>query len=172
AARSSAGIRHHAAWWFGWGSDDRHALEGWYSPQERRLLFRVDAVRTQRNGLVHRHPLGARLVAEASRETYRVKPGSEYNFRAPQLVPGNCTLTPVLSPQDCGSNPKTRSSWSQRQALAMRAAHAMASSREGSSNTVKPPSSLGAQGWPPIATVPSAETSTGGTSSSIPPPKT
>ncbi len=48
--------------------------------------------------------------------------------------------------QDCGSNPKTRSSWSQRQAFAMRAAHATASSREGSSSTVKPPSSGGAHG--------------------------
>src|SRR5262245_26966239 len=75
-------------------------------------------------------------------------------------------------PQDCGSNPRTRSSWLQRQAFATRAAHATASSREGSSSTVKPPSSVGAHGWPPSATVPSAETSTGGTSSSIPPPKT
>ena len=49
-------------------------------------------------------------------------------------------------PQDCGSNPKTRSSWSQRHAFAMRAAHATASSREGSSSTVKPPSSAGAHG--------------------------
>src|SRR6185312_5975101 len=49
-----------------------HALEGWCSPQERRLLFRVDAVRTQRNGLVHRDPLGARIVAEASRQTFQL----------------------------------------------------------------------------------------------------
>jgi hypothetical protein len=49
-------------------------------------------------------------------------------------------------PQDCGSPPKTRNSWLHRQALAIRAAHATASSREGSSNTVKPPSSVGAHG--------------------------
>jgi len=48
--------------------------------------------------------------------------------------------------QDCGSNPNTRSSCAHRQAFAMRAAHATASSREGSSSTVKPPSSGGPQG--------------------------
>ncbi len=48
--------------------------------------------------------------------------------------------------QDCGSNWKTRSSCSQRQDFAMRAAHTTASSREGSSRTVKPPSSGGAHG--------------------------
>ena len=40
-------------------------------------------------------------------------------------------------PQDCGSNWKTRSSWSQRQDFAIRAAHATASLREGSSSAVK-----------------------------------
>src|SRR5712691_9295054 len=54
----------------------------------------------------------------------------------------------------------------------MRAAHAIASSREGSSSTVKPPLSGGAHEYPPAENVPSAETSTGGTASSIPPPKT
>src|SRR5881398_569975 len=54
----------------------------------------------------------------------------------------------------------------------MRAAHAIASSREGSSSTVKPPLSGGAHKYPPAENVPSAETSTGGTASSIPPPKT
>src|SRR6478752_173990 len=54
----------------------------------------------------------------------------------------------------------------------MRAAHAIASSREGSSSTVKPPLSGGAHEYPPAEYVPSAETSTGGTASSIPPPKT
>nr|WP_197995450.1 hypothetical protein [Gimesia algae] len=49
----------------------------------------------------------------------------------------------------------------------MRAAHAMASSRDGSSSTVKPPLSGGAHEYPPAANVPSAETSTGGTASSI-----
>jgi hypothetical protein len=46
--------------------------------------------------------------------------------------------------QDRGSNPKTRSSWLQRQAFASRAAHWTAFSREGSSSTVKPPLSGGA----------------------------
>src|SRR5215470_9449583 len=54
----------------------------------------------------------------------------------------------------------------------MRAAHAIASSREGSSSTVKPPLSGGAHEYPPAENVPSAETITGGTPSSIPPPKT
>src|SRR5215469_2641765 len=54
----------------------------------------------------------------------------------------------------------------------MRAGHAIASSREGSSSTVKPPLSGGAHEYPPAENVPSAETSTGGTASSIPPPKT
>src|SRR6185436_18548423 len=54
----------------------------------------------------------------------------------------------------------------------MRAAHAIASSREGSSRTVKPPLSGGAHEYPPLENVPSAETSTGGTASSIPPAKT
>ena len=49
-------------------------------------------------------------------------------------------------PQDRESNPKTRSSCSHRQAFAIRAAHATASTREGRSRTVKPPSSGGAQG--------------------------
>src|SRR6185369_245188 len=75
-------------------------------------------------------------------------------------------------PYEAGSNPNTRSSWWQRQAFAMRAAHAIASSREGSSSTVKPPLSGGAHEYPPAENVPSAETSTGGTASSIPPPKT
>jgi hypothetical protein len=48
--------------------------------------------------------------------------------------------------QDCGSNPKTRNSWLQRQAFASRAAHTTAFSREGSSSTVKPPLSGGAHG--------------------------
>ena len=48
--------------------------------------------------------------------------------------------------QESGSYPKTRSSWSQRQARARRAAQAMASSREGSSSTVKPPLSGRASG--------------------------
>ena len=65
---------------------------------------------------------------------------------------------------EAGSNPNTRSSCWQRQAFAMRAAHAIASSREGSSSTVKPPLSGGAQGYPPAENVPSAETSTGATS--------
>lgn len=56
-------------------------------------------------------------------------------------------LAPLSAPpQDCRSNPKTRSSWSQRQAFAMRAAHATASSCEGSSSTVNPPLSGGAHG--------------------------
>ena len=64
---------------------------------------------------------------------------------------GGATLASAISARGAAampapSSPKTRSSWSQRQALAMRAAHAMASSREGSSNTVKPPLSVGAQG--------------------------
>src|SRR4051794_14302362 len=54
----------------------------------------------------------------------------------------------------------------------MGAAPAIASSREGSSSTVKPPLSGGAHEYPPAENVPSAETSTGGTASSIPPPKT
>src|SRR6266550_1215436 len=54
----------------------------------------------------------------------------------------------------------------------MRAAHAIASSRDGSSSTVKPPLIGGAHEYPPAENVPSAETSTGGTASSIPPPKT
>ena len=62
-------------------------------------------------------------------------------------------------PQDWGSNLKTRTSWAQRQPVARRAAHATAASREGSSSTVKPASSGGAQGYPPSATVPSADTS-------------
>ena len=49
-------------------------------------------------------------------------------------------------PQERGSTPKTRSSCAHRQPFAMRAAHATASSREGSSSTVKPPSSGGAHG--------------------------
>src|SRR5437899_8134929 len=49
----------------------------------------------------------------------------------------------------------------------MRAAHAIASSREGSSSTVKPPVSGGAHEYPPAENVRSAETSTGGTASSI-----
>src|SRR6476660_4040915 len=54
----------------------------------------------------------------------------------------------------------------------MRAAHATASSREGSLSTVKPPLSGGAHEYPPAENVPSADTTTGGSASSIPPPKT
>lgn len=54
--------------------------------------------------------------------------------------------TRIRNPQDRGSNPKTRSSCWHRQALAIRAAHSTAWSREGNSSTVKPPLSVGAQG--------------------------
>ncbi len=57
-----------------------------------------------------------------------------------------CRIRVILRHQDRGSSPKTRSSWSQRQAFATRAAHATASSRVGSSSTVKPPLSGGAHG--------------------------
>src|SRR4026207_262829 len=67
-----------------------------------------------------------------------------------------------------GPTPNTRSSWGQRQASAMLAAHAIASSREGSSSTVKPPLSGGAHEYPPAENVPSAETSTGGAAPAIP----
>src|SRR4030095_9137025 len=50
--------------------------------------------------------------------------------------------------------------------------HVFALSREGSPRPVKPPLSGGAHEYPPAENVPSAETSTGGTASSIPPPKT
>ena len=54
----------------------------------------------------------------------------------------------------------------------MRAAQATAASRVGSSSTAKPPLSGGAHGYPPSVTPPLAETRTGGTLSSRPPPKT
>src|SRR4051812_41571182 len=47
---------------------------------------------------------------------------------------------------EAGSNPKTRNSCRHRQAFAMRAAHATASSREGNSSTRKPPLRDGAHG--------------------------
>src|SRR5215213_1342947 len=115
---------------------------------------------------------GCRLAAASAGDTCQ-----NTHDLAREAVGWNALWQPPLCPrasrpQDCGSNWKTRSSWSQRQAFAMRAAHATASSREGSSSTVKPPSSGGAQGYPPSAMAPSGETSAGETPSSMPPPKT
>jgi hypothetical protein len=59
---------------------------------------------------------------------------------------GRCACRNPRRLQDAGSYWKTRNSWSHRQAFAMRAAQTTASAREGSSRTVKPPSSEGAHG--------------------------
>src|SRR6266542_3602841 len=93
-----------------------------------------------------RRELGCGLTPELSRAAKRR--GLIQALGRSELRPttGANAMPTHHRPQDFGSNPKTRSSWSQRQAFAIRAAHAMASSREGNSSTVKPPSSGGTHG--------------------------
>src|SRR5882724_4182165 len=90
-----------------------------------------------RRGSQRRLDEGGRYLDIPPNRDFAVPRGGRERADAHQLSAAQCPGNRV---RYSGSNPKTRSSWSHRQALAIRAAHAMASSREGSSNTVKPPS--------------------------------
>jgi hypothetical protein len=64
----------------------------------------------------------------------------------------------LKGPQDSGSSPISRTSWAQRQASAILAAQASASSREETSRTENPPTTAFVSGTGPSTTVPSVAT--------------